>query len=119
MEALSFAVSASKAAAGCAGTTVSCASSNTTSVAERWAVPGGGDFWGAEHCSSALGARTRALHDLTRRDCLSATTEGSEASFAARAHCEKRRGVGAKRRPPQHEPLPGTARRTARNLRMR
>jgi hypothetical protein len=79
----------------------------------RRAVPGGGDFWGAEHRSSALGARTRALRDLTRRDCLSATTGGSEASFAARARCEKRRGVGAQRRPPQHEPLPGTARRAA------
>jgi len=92
-------------------------SPNTTSVSARWAVPGRGDFWGAEHRSSALGARTRALRDLTRRDCLSGATAGRAASFAARARCEKRRGVGAKRRPPQHEPLPGTARRAAHNLR--
>jgi hypothetical protein len=58
-------------------------------------------------------ARAARFVHLTRRDCLSGTTAGSEASFAARPRREHRSGVGAKRRPPQHEPLPGTARRDA------
>ena len=45
---------------GFAGTTVPL-SSNTTSAAARRAVPGGGDLWGGEKRSSAVGARERAL----------------------------------------------------------
>src|SRR4051794_33241823 len=40
-----------------AGTTVACGSSNSPSVAARWAVPGGSDFWGAEKRSRAVGTR--------------------------------------------------------------
>ena len=40
----------------------------------------------------------RALRPLTRRDCLSATTAGSEASFSAGHEIEHRRGPFAQRR---------------------
>ena len=50
-----------------------------------------------------------ALQHLTRRDCLSAANEVSEASFSARPQTEQHSAVGAKRRPPQHEPIPGGA----------
>ena len=72
--------------------------------------------WAISGAASSAGLRAaraaRFVH-LTRRDCLSATTEGSEASFSARPQTEQHSGVGAKRRPPQHEPTPGTARRAA------
>ena len=42
----------------------------------------------------------RALRLLTRRDCSSAATEGSEASFSAGHETEHRKGSGAKRRTP-------------------
>src|SRR5262252_10834058 len=40
----------------------------------------------------------RALRELTRRDCLSGTTEVSEASFATGREIEQRREPGAQRR---------------------
>ena len=50
-----------------------------------------------------------ALRGLTRRRCLSAVSEANVASSATRPRAEQRSGVGAQRRPPQHEPLPGAA----------
>src|SRR5205814_7110020 len=85
----------------------------TTGSTSRQAVPGGGDFWGEEQRRAGLGARS-ALRQLTRRRCLSAVSEANVASWAPRARTEQRTGVGAQRRPPQHEPLPGTACRDAR-----
>ena len=78
----------------------------------RQAVPGRGDLWGGEEHRAGVGARS-ALRDLTRRTCPSAVSAANVASCAARPQAEHRSEVGAKRRPPQHEPLPGTACRDA------
>ena len=59
-----------------------------------------------------VGARS-ALRQLTRRDCSNGANAVSAVSFAARPRTEHRSGVGAQRRPPQHEPPPGTACREA------
>ena len=91
---------------------VACGATNTASDAAWRAVPARGDFWGDEQRSAGVGARS-ALRDLTRRDCPSETNAVSAASFAARPRREQRSGVGAKRRPPQHEPLAGAAGRAA------
>jgi hypothetical protein len=55
----------------------------------------------------------RVLRELTHRSCLSAVSEANVASSAMRPWTEHRSGVGAKRRPPQHEPLAGAACRDA------
>ncbi len=69
------------------------------SVATRSAAPGS--------------ARESALRGLTCRGCSNAATVGRAVSSAARPWCEHRSGVGAQRRPPQHEPLAGSACRDA------
>ena len=64
--------------------------------------------------SAGLGsARASAHPNLTRRICLNAANEVSEVSYAARPRTEQHSAVGAKRRPPQHEPPPGGACRAA------
>ena len=64
--------------------------------------------------SAGLGsARASALPHLTRRVCLSGESEANAASSAARPQAEQHSGVGAQRRPPQHEPPPGAACRAA------
>ena len=79
----------------------------------------GGRYPGWVICGPARSAAARSacakrmLPHLTRRDCLSGANAVSEASFSARPRCEHRSGVGAKRRPVQCEPAPGTARRAA------
>ena len=78
----------------------------------RQAVPGGGDFCGGEERRASVGARS-AFRRLTRRNCLSAVSAANAASFATRLKAEHHSGVGAKRRPPQGEPPPGTACRAA------
>jgi hypothetical protein len=70
------------------------------SVATRSAAPGS--------------ARVSALRELTCRSCSNAATAGRGVSSAARPWCEHRSGVGAQRRPPQHEPPAGSACRDAR-----
>ena len=55
----------------------------------------------------------RVLRLLTHRGCLSAVSKANVASSAMRPRTEHRSAVGAKRRPPQHEPRPGTACRDA------
>ena len=87
--------------------------SNANMGGSRQAVPGGGDFWGDEKHRGGVGARS-ALRQLTRRICPSAVSAANAASYAARPRTEHRSGVGAQRRPPQHEPPPGTACRDAR-----
>ena len=77
-----------------------------------------GAICGATRSAASRPARAARFVHLTRRDCSSATNAVSEASFAARARCEHRSEVGAKRRPPQYEPTPGTARRAAHTHRM-
>jgi hypothetical protein len=78
----------------------------------RRAVPAGGDLWSDEDRRPGVGARS-ALRRLTRRNCLSATNEVSEASSATRPLAENRSAVGAVRRPRNHEPQAGTAWRDA------
>jgi hypothetical protein len=85
---------------------------NRSVVASRQAVSGRGDFWGGEKRSPGVGARS-ALRDLTRRGWPNAATAGRVVSSAARPQDEHHSGVGAKRRPPRHEPLAGTACRAA------
>ena len=80
----------------------------------RQAVPGRGDFCGDEKRRAGVGARS-ALRYLTRRGCLNGAHEVSAVSSAARPRTEHRSAVAAQRRPPQHEPLPGTACRDARS----
>jgi len=80
----------------------------------RQAVPGRGDFCGDEKHRARVGARS-ALRKLTRRGCLNGAHEVSVVSSAARPWTEHRSAVAAQRRPPQHEPLPGTACRDARS----
>ena len=84
----------------------------------RGAVPGRGDFCGGEKRRAGAGARS-ALQQLTRRDCLTGVSAANEGSFATRSQTEHRNGVGAQRRPPQYEPLTGTARRDALTSRMK
>jgi hypothetical protein len=81
----------------------------------RRAVPAGGDLWSDEDRRTGVGARS-ALRELTRRNCLSATNEVSEASSATRPLAENRSAVGAVRRPRNHEPPAGTAWRGAKAL---
>jgi hypothetical protein len=73
-----------------------------------------GAISGAASSAGLRAARVSArfVH-LTRRDSSSGTTGGSEASFSARPQTEQHSGVGAQRRPPQHERRPGTAHRAA------
>jgi hypothetical protein len=112
---------------------------NATTGASRQVGSGRGDFWGAEpgHGQSSglsvpgegpghwpgaackaekrragVGARQRASSSDSSQ-CLSAVSAANEASFATRPRTEHRSAVGAKRRPPQHEPLPEPACRDA------
>lgn len=94
-----------------AGTLVWFATRNT-SAAARQAVPGGGDLSGGEERRTSVGARS-ALRKLTRRGCPSVVSEANAASSATRLKAEHRSAVGAKRRPPQHEPPAGRACRAA------
>ncbi len=82
------------------------------SCSARRAVPGGGDFCGDEKHRPGVGARS-ALRQLTRRSCPNVESAANAVSSATRPRAEHRSGVGAQRRPPRHEPLPGTARRAA------
>jgi len=76
--------------------------------------------WGAISVatrSAASGsARESALRELTCRGCLNAVSAANGVSSAARPWREHRSGVGAQRRPPQHEPPAGSACRDARTL---
>ena len=71
--------------------------SNKEQVMPRQAVGGWvlARLCGGEEHRVSVGARTRALAQLTRCDCPSATNAVSEASFAARPKPEHRSAVGA------------------------
>ena len=88
----------------------------TPTVPARQAVPGEGDFCGFDPHSPGVGARS-ALRQLTRRSCLNAANAVSVVCSAARPQGEHHSAVGAKRRPPQHEPPAGTACRARPTLR--
>ncbi len=92
------------------------ANAHHRSWTSRQTMPGRGDLWGGEEHRAGVGARS-ALRGLTRRGCPSAVSAANVASCAARPQAEHRSEVGAKRRPLQHEPLPGAACRNALNLR--
>jgi hypothetical protein len=81
-------------------------------VEARQALPAGGDFCGGEQRSLEVGARS--AHQRLNSPRLFERSERSERSeFGARLQGEHHSGVGAKRRPPQHEPLAGSACRAA------
>ena len=88
---------------------------NTQAGGSRQAVPGRGDFCGDEKRRPAVGARS-ALRRLTRRSCSNAANAVRAVSSATRPRAEHRSAVGAQRRPPQHEPLAGSACRAAPTL---
>ena len=90
---------------------------NKPGLDPRQAAPGRGDFCGDEEHSAGVGARS-ALRELTRRYCLNVAPvpQGlARSELSARPRREHHSGVDAKRRPPQHEPLPGAAWRDALN----
>jgi hypothetical protein len=95
-----------------ARTTVACHAKSGTG-GSRQVVPGGGDFCGDEKRRLAGGARS-ALRELTRRRCPNGANAVRAVSLAPRPQAEHHSAVGAKRRPPQHEPPAGTACRDAR-----
>ena len=74
-----------------------------TTGSARQAVSVGGDLWGDEERRLGVGARS-ALRGLTRRTCPNAANAVSAVSCATRPRAEHRSAVGAKRRPPHHEP---------------
>ena len=76
-------------------------------------VRGGVPLWRREaQCSRPHACRrTGVLRNLTCRSCLSRVNEVNAASSAAGRLREHRRGVGAKRRPPQWRAAPHTRRR--------
>jgi hypothetical protein len=70
---------------------------------KAWGRPVPGCVGDGEERSPAVGACTRALRELTRRNCSSATSAASEASFAARPQGEYRsapRAAGRRIRSP-------------------
>ena len=77
-------------------------------VAARQAVPGRGDFWGFDPRRLEV-ERACAHQYLTRRVCLSEAerSEPSELCGATSSRAPQR--SRRTRRPPQHEPRPGTA----------
>ena len=81
---------------------------NSTTVAARQAVTGRGDFWGFDPHSPEVG-RACAHQYLTRRGCLSAMSAANVASSAAPTSSRVPQRSRRTRRPPQHEPRPGTA----------
>ena len=89
-----------------AGDVLRCSSQETPARAARRAVPGGGDFCGDEKHRPGVGARS-ALRKLTRRSCPNGESAANAVSSATRPRAEHRSGVGAQRRPPQHEPCRG------------
>jgi hypothetical protein len=106
---------AAQARRGLPGHAFAVALRNEREEPSRQAVPAGGDLWSDEDRRTGVGARS-ALRELTRRNCLSATNEVSEASSATRPLAENRSAVGAVRRPRNHEPPAGTAWRGAKAL---
>ena len=84
----------------------------------RQVVPSRGDLWGGEEHRSGVGAHS-AQRRLTRRTCSSAVSAANAASCAARPQAEHRSAVGAQRRPPHHESLPGAACRDAQTLQLK
>ena len=75
-----------------------------------------GAISGATSSAGPGSARASAHPKLTRRVCLSVVSAANAASSAARPQAEQHSAVGAKRRPPQHEPPPGAACRAAPNV---
>ncbi len=87
---------------------------DTNGPGDRLCLANGWASWPSAACKARfeVGARS-ALRELTRGGCLNAANAVSEVSSAARPRTEHRSAVGAKRRPPQHEPAPGVACRDA------
>jgi len=91
-------------------------SSQRTERLERGRRHPAGAISGATSSAGPGSARASAHPKLTRRVCLSVVSAANAASLAARPRTEQHSAVGAKRRPPQHEPPPGAACRAAPNV---
>jgi len=91
-------------------------SSQRTERLQRGRRHPAGAISGATSSAGPGSARASAHPYQTRRVCLNAANEVSEVSYAARPRTEQHSAVGAKRRPPQHEPPPGAACRAAPNV---
>jgi hypothetical protein len=72
-----------------------------------------GAISGAARSGGSGSARAARFVNMLAGVCLNAANEVSEVSLTARPWTEHHSGVGAKRRPPQHEPTAGTACRDA------
>ena len=81
-------------------------------VEARQALPAGGDFCGFDPRSLEVGARS-AHPQLTSPRLFERSERSERSEVGARLQGEHRSGVGAKRRPPQHEPPAGSACRAA------
>ena len=91
--------------------------SKPQTVAARQAVHGRGDFWG-DGQRRAGGRRACALQYLTRRGCLNEAERSERSEFCgATPRPSSAVQSAVLRRPPQHEPLPGTACRASQTLR--
>ena len=91
-------------------------SSQRTERLQRGRRHPAGAISGATSSAGPGSARASAHPNLTRRVCLSVVSAANAASLAARPRTEQHSGVGAKRRPPQHEPPAGAACRAAPNV---
>ena len=81
----------------------------------RQAVPCRGDLWGGKEHRPGVGLRS-ALRRLARRTC-TCLSAANKACCTARPQAKRRSAIGAKPRPPHHEPLPGTAWRDVQSMR--
>jgi hypothetical protein len=89
--------------------------SRVVDVAGRPQVLGGRDFWGGEQRSAGVERAQRATN--LNRGILFERSERSERSELCRATpAEQHSGVGAQRRPPQHERPSSACGRPARTL---
>ena len=78
----------------------------------RQAVPGRGDFWGGEERRIEV-ERACAHQYLTRRVCLSEAERSERSELCGATSIRAPQRSRRTRRPPQHEPRPGTACRAA------
>jgi hypothetical protein len=84
-----------------------------TAIGQRGGRCPVGAISGAASSAGLRSARAARFVRLTRRRCPNAANAVSAVSSAARPRAEQRSGVGAQRRPLQHEPTAGAARRAA------
>ena len=93
---------------GAASTTTPLVRGKPQTVAARQAVFGRGDFWGGEERRIEVGVRSTHQR-LTRCRCLSEAERSERSEFGNATSIRAPQRSRRTRRPPQHEPRPGTA----------